>query len=54
MMIKRFLTGLILLFLAVPCVLYAAPAAETSSRHEGILRLHVIANINSDEGDLVV
>ena len=48
MMKKRFLAGLILLLLAVPCILYAAPAVETSSVHEGILRLHVIANSDSD------
>lgn len=48
MMKKRFLAGLILLFLAVPCILKAAPAVETSSVHEGILRLHVIANSDGE------
>jgi stage II sporulation protein R len=49
MMKKRFLAGLILLLLGVPCLLKAAPAVETSSAHEGILRLHVIANSDSDD-----
>lgn len=48
MMKKRFLCGMILLLLGVPCILKAAPAVETSSVHEGILRLHVIANSDSD------
>jgi len=48
MMKKRFFVGLILLLLGVPCLLKAAPAVETTSVYEGILRLHVIANSDSE------
>ena len=53
-MLKRFLTGLILILLAVFCVFNAAAPAKTVLKsNEGVLRLHVIAASDSDEDQRV-
>ena len=46
---KRMLLSLILLAVAAVGLLRTAPAVRTVASHDGILRLHVIADSDSDE-----